>query len=116
MKKYKESLLELQSKLEQIAKLPKPDGNGEIFKGINISEEGIEYNSATYYEGCKTEEYSFFTTWEEIDKPLEYFEKKYEKAFKKRFEEIEEGRKKEEEKNKQFRKKEYERLKREFEG
>jgi len=115
MIQYKKILLELQSKLEMIAKLPKPGGNGETYKGIEISEDGIQYNSETFYSGCGTEEYSFFVTWDEINEPLEYFEEKYKKEFKKVYEEIESRRKQEEEKNKEFRRQEYERLKKEFE-
>lgn len=81
MKQYKEILLELQSKMEQIAKFSRPDGNGEDFVGIQFSKEGINYITKTYYSGCGDELYELFVEWDELNEPMSYFEEKFKKEW-----------------------------------
>ncbi len=115
MKNKKTLLLEIQEKLDSIAKIPKLEGMGEDFKGIEITSSGIVYNSESFYTGCGTDHYSFEISWEELEKPLEYFEQKYKgelAAYHKKIE-IQKQAKEEEELKKELA--EYQALKRKFE-
>ena len=65
------------SKLEQINDIEKLGGSGEEHTKLSVDDSGLCYHSETFYSGCGTEWYDFEVSWEEINEPIEYFEKKY---------------------------------------
>ncbi len=69
----------IQEKLEAISNIPKKDGDGKYFEGLDIDEEGVTYKSSTSYSGCGTDNYDFHVNWDEINNPIEYFKEKYSK-------------------------------------
>ncbi len=80
----------MMAKLEQIAGIPKLRGNGADFSGIEFEDDGVTYKSETYFSGCGTDTFSFHTTWEELNNPIEYFQEKYAKEIEERKREDEE--------------------------
>jgi hypothetical protein len=65
------------NKLLEISKIEKLCGNGKDFTGIRIYNLGVLYKSETYYQGCDLDTFDFFVGWNEINEPIEYFQKKY---------------------------------------
>jgi len=63
--------------LTEIGKIPKLYGNGDRFSGVVIEDDGITYNTETFYSGCGTDTYSFSVKWDELNEPIEYFQKKF---------------------------------------
>lgn len=114
MKQLKENMLALMSKLEKISKISKPNGDGEDFIGIEIDENGITYNSESYYSGCGEERYSFCISWDEIEQPHEYFLEKYKKEWEKYIEAQKLYKENEKKIEEEKRRKQYEKLKEEF--
>jgi hypothetical protein len=78
---FKEQLLKLKEKLDEISSLPHTYECGETFIGIDFDESFIYYKTETYYSGCGTENYSFDISWDEIDEPIDYFRDKFQKEF-----------------------------------
>ena len=76
----KENALALRNKMEEISALPHVDEVGGSFEGLDFDEDTITYRSSTWCSGCGTDSYyfSFSVDWEDINKPLEYFRKKFE--------------------------------------
>ena len=80
---FKNEWAKIEAKLNEIADIPKLEGNGKYFNGYDIEDSGITYKSATDYDGCGTDTFSFEVKWEEINNPIEYFENKYSEEIKK---------------------------------
>lgn len=76
---FKEEWAKISQKLEQISKIEKLYGTGDLFEGYNISEFGITYKTSYYWSGCGTDYFAFDVNWSEINEPIEYFEEKYRK-------------------------------------
>jgi hypothetical protein len=68
----KHLFIALTQKAKQIKNLPL-SGLLNDFDGLDIDEDGILIKTSQYYSGCGTEYESINISWEEIDKPLEYF-------------------------------------------
>jgi hypothetical protein len=75
---FKQDWSKIESKLDAISNIKKPDGDGEDFEGYSIdAKDGISYNSSTPYSGCDTDHFDFTVSWDELNEPISYFEKKY---------------------------------------
>lgn len=44
------------------------------FDGVEINDYGITYKTSEYYSGCGTENDRFHVSWDDINKPIEYFQ------------------------------------------
>ena len=73
---FKEDWQKIECLLDQIRNIPKED-QGEDLEGYLIDSDGITCKTSTYYSGCGTDYYSWSVFWEEINNPIEYFEKYY---------------------------------------
>lgn len=112
---------ELYNKMYEIYKIPKWDGNGQNWEGVLIDKypntsntdkiclNGISFN---WYNDAK---YSFNVGFDELDKPIEYFEKKYADEIEKYTKLHNEEKKKRELEKEIKEREEYERLKQKFE-
>ncbi len=109
----KEQVLNLVSKLHEIAKLPRSKAL-QYFDGLDITSFGITYKTSDFYAGS-TEYSDFIVGWDEIDNPLEYFAERFKKEHENdlKQKEIRELNRKEDLASE--RRKEYEKLKKEFE-
>lgn len=67
----------INDKLKEIDAIPKLDGGGDDFTGIEFWDDEIYYKTETYYSGCGTDYYSFVVKLSELNEPIEYFQKKY---------------------------------------
>lgn len=74
---FKSLWAQIEPLLEQISDIPKAEGDGSEFVGLIIDDEGITYKTSTYYSGCGTDYFDFTVCWEELNEPIEYFQKKY---------------------------------------
>lgn len=74
---FKSEWDKINAKLKEIEAIPKLDGGGEDFVGIEIWDDEICYKTETYYSGCGTDYYSFTVLFSELNEPIEYFQKKY---------------------------------------
>lgn len=73
----KEEYFKLEAKLQAIDKIPRLYGTGVDFESINIEDDGVSYNTYTSYSGCGNDYFHLSLKWDEINKPLEYFEQKF---------------------------------------
>ena len=111
----KDQILKLIDKLTEISKLPY-SGALKYYSGLDIDQSGIWYKTEEYYAGSagSTDIESFFVTWEEIDKPIEYFAEKFKTAHEKAESEKAKRKLEAEEKAKEEKRRLYEKLKKEF--
>lgn len=81
---FQEQLLKLKDKLDEIAGQNGVYECGEDFVGLAFSEHFIYYKTETFYSGCGTDHYSLEISWDEINKPIEYFREKFQKEVEER--------------------------------
>ena len=70
----KEEYSKLIDKLQAIDEIPRLGGTGYYVEAIDIEEDGVIYRTYNSYSGCGNDYFSFSLKWNEVNKPLEYFE------------------------------------------
>lgn len=79
IKLFKKEWAKIKTKLDEINDIPKSHLRGKEFIGIDIEDDGLDYNTETNYSGGGTDIFYFHVNWNELNKPIEYFKKKYNK-------------------------------------
>ena len=63
-------------KLSDINAIPRLRGNGLNFTGIEVDAKKVSYYTETYYGGSDSNVFILDVPWNEINEPIEFFEKK----------------------------------------
>lgn len=108
----KENALALLEKMHAISELPFVYEVGR-FDGIDFDESSITYKSSTWFR-CGTDTYTFYVDWDDINKPLEYFKKKFKDEYDAREKQKAENKKKEAENQEKRRVEDFYKLKSEL--
>lgn len=64
----------IEAKLDSIRGMSPLFTSLKDFDGVEINECGITYKTSEYYSGCGTDKDSFHISWEDINKPIEFFQ------------------------------------------
>lgn len=72
----KEVILSIDEYLDKIQCLPHAPEEGESL-GLTFDEDGVTRRSQTHVSGCGYDTFSVTYSWEELSKPLIYFEKMF---------------------------------------
>ena len=92
------------SKMEEIGKLPNLNyDGGSDFESLYIEDNYFVYKTSSYYQGCGTDYFYLYVSFDEINNDIEYFREKFQKEMEaeklkkeKKIEEEKEKRKQEE--------------------
>ena len=78
---FQEEYGKILTKLQEINKIPQLYGTGQNFMGITLDGDTINYHTQSWFQGCETEDFTLSVDLTDINKPIEFFQEKFQQQF-----------------------------------